>query len=150
MLNTGTSTIAVRREWRRTKNVVVDVDESEQEILDWAWGPDPMWPTEDWDLIATAEWTADLLLRLAADSECPNQDFFVRCLYLLAGDAVRSGFRACRKDKLLELIGSASTQPHPWPRQWAEDTTELIADPESFNYHEWCEGGIARRVVRPT
>ncbi len=69
------------------------VNPTDEEIERWAYIADADYPPEmsqDWDLCVTEPGRADLLERLASDPGCPNRKFFLSCLYLLVGDAVRS------------------------------------------------------------
>jgi hypothetical protein len=125
----------------------VELTEEHRQILAWASSPDPMFPCEDWDIIVTGHWTADLLLELASDDGHAKQDTFLQCLYLLTGDAVRSNYDACSKEQLTGLVERALASGSPWAQRWATDTKALMLHPESFNYWDWCGGNIARRVV---
>jgi hypothetical protein len=125
----------------------VELSNEHKEILAWASSPDPMFPCEDWDIIVTGDWTADLILELASNDGHPKQDTFLQCLYLLAGDAVRSRYGACSREQLTGLVERARTSGSAWAERWAADTHELMLHPETFEYWDWCGGNIARRVV---
>jgi hypothetical protein len=115
----------------------------------WAYAADAVAPvSQDWDIIATSPDLASLFLALAADRKCPQRRFFLGCLYLLAGDAVRTGFRTLPQQRLTELTTEAETIGEAWVRTWARRTRALIATPASFSYDAWCDSrGLARTPV---
>jgi hypothetical protein len=83
-----------------------------------------------------------------ADRKCPNRHFFLGCLYLLAGDAVRTGFRTMSKESLIALTGEAVSAREAWVSTWAARTRALVRSPGTFDYGDWCEpGGLARRPI---
>lgn len=110
-----------------------------QEMTTWAYLPDADDPiSQDWDVIATRPALASLFLALAADRECPKRGFFLGCLYLLAGDTVRTGFRTMPEADLLTLTNEASRTGETGVVTWAEHTRALVNAPESFGYAAWC------------
>jgi hypothetical protein len=114
---------------------------TQADLRAWAYRPDAMCPIEDWDLAVTTDANSELLLEFAADSACPSRNFFLRCLYLLVGDAVRSAFRAHRRDVVERLISQVGDQS-PSIIQWAERARTLLdAPPTAVDYALWCEGG---------
>jgi hypothetical protein len=123
------------------------VDEVTAELLAWVDGDDEMWPYEDFDLCVTAPQTADLLLDLAAEGDAARLRFFLRCLYLLAGDAVRTNYSAFSRQDLLRLVERAQEARRPVVRGWANDVVQLMTKPSTFDYSLWCDGGLARQAV---
>jgi hypothetical protein len=116
-----------------------------EELCAWAYQADAMWPTEDWDLAVADDDRSTLVLRLATDVACPSRNFFLRCLYLLVGDAVRSGFVAHRRESVLGLLAQVPADCPPDVTRWANRSRELMAGPSSrVDYVLWCEGGYSR------
>jgi len=75
--------------------------------------------------------------------------FFLRCLYLVSGDAVRSTFNTTDRRRLEQLVSQALGSSDPWVVTWARRTQTLVADPETFDYTAWCDGGLAADPVGP-
>ncbi|MFI8347660.1 hypothetical protein [Streptomyces sp. NPDC085596] len=70
------------------------VNPTPEEMTAWAYAPEAQPPvSQDWDIIATRPAFGSLFLTLTADRKCPHRRFFLCCLYLLAGDAVRTRFQ---------------------------------------------------------
>jgi hypothetical protein len=81
---------------------------------------------------------------LAADGQCPHRQFFLGCLYLLAGDAVRTRFRTMPEASLRALTDEATSTGEAWLSTWATRTRALVRTPESFDYEDWCDShGLA-------
>ncbi len=113
------------------------------ELVEWAYDPDAVEPVQEWAVTITDLDRADLFLRLAADPACPNRIFFLKCLYLLTGDAVRfEGGEAARRI-LSPHLERARQLEDPRLARWAQRSLELIADPRRFDWTAWCEGGLA-------
>lgn len=111
------------------------------ELRVWA-DSDAMQPMQDWDLLI---WDNDdhagTFLELAAAGACRNHQFFLHLLYGRVGDAVRSG----RVDpSVLGLVGAASETGDNGLTTFARRAADLLADPSTFDYAEWCEGGLSR------
>ncbi|AUG75857.1 hypothetical protein CFP65_0936 [Kitasatospora sp. MMS16-BH015] len=118
-----------------------------EELTTWAYtrnAPAPF--DQDWDIILTRPAFGPLFLSLAADRKCPNRRFFLGCLYLLAGTAVRSHFRTMPEAALTALTHQATSPANPWTTTWATRTRALLRSPESFTYTAWCTPqGLAAR-----
>ena len=56
--------------------------------------PNAMFPTEDWDIVLASLAEHDRLYIDLAGSELPGADTFLRCLYIIMGDAIRTQWRA--------------------------------------------------------
>lgn len=117
---------------------------TEDEVRAWAYQPDAMCPEEDWELALPGSGFEELYLDLVADPACPNRGFFLEVLYLLVGDAVRTGYQAERRERVEELLERGLASGHPDLALWAERSRELMARPEIFDYDAWCGGGLAR------
>jgi hypothetical protein len=116
-----------------------------EELSAWAFEAGAMWPTEDWDLAVTTDDRSALILRLATDPTCPTRNFFLRCLYLLVGDAVRSDFVAHRREIVLELLARVPADCPPDVLRWANRAQELVAGPpDAVDHSLWCDGGYSR------
>ena len=120
------------------------VNPTADELRQWASNPDAVYPDEipqDWDLIV-ADWSrVVLIVELASDEACPNRDFFLAVLYLMAGDCVRTpGGEANIPDlrALLTRLEKTSSKPLALFRDRA---AALFADPSKFEYDLWCNGG---------
>jgi len=101
---------------------------------------------QDFDLIAADLERLPLLLELASS---PKRAFFVHCLYLAVGDAVRTSFNTVSREGVESALDRAAMIA-PWDPaigRWIEDGRELLASPKSFDYEEWCNGGLASRAV---
>ena len=122
---------------------------TELELRDWAKNSEACYPDEisqDWDLVITSFETAPTLLKLA-NEESPNRKFFLRCLYLLAGDCVRNGVKQHKVNQLLSVLELMPMNAKSVIILWVKRTNELINTPSLFNYHEWCEGQLAYKEV---
>jgi hypothetical protein len=116
-----------------------------EEIELWARTPDAAWPTEDWDLAVATEDNAHLALRLASDVSCPARFFFLRCLYLFVGDAVRTEFHAHSRRFINALLSAIPDASPPYITRWAQRSRELLlTNATRIDYSLWCDGGLAR------
>jgi hypothetical protein len=116
---------------------------TEAEVRAWAYQPHAMCE-EDWHLALPGNGYDELYLDLVADHACPNRGFFLEVLYLLVGDAVRTGYRREGREHVEELLERALATGHPDLALWAERSRALMARPEMFDYDPWCGGGLAR------
>jgi hypothetical protein len=127
------------------------VDPTPAELRDWAYRPDSV-PLEtmppDWDLLISGDRLIGTLFDLVLDETCPARRFALHCLYIYAADAVRTNFRAHPKRKLRKLVEQAEEEGDDTLAIWAHNTRVLIARPDLFDYHEWCEGGLVRNPRR--
>ncbi|MGH8878452.1 MAG: hypothetical protein ACRD0P_14095 [Stackebrandtia sp.] len=120
------------------------------ELRAWAYDPvaGPPQTSAQWDLLLADDELVPVLVELAADPVCPKRTFALHCLYLYAADAVRTGFRAHPRRRVKKLLEQAQATQDAWVTLWVTNTKALIADPDLFDYHEWCQGGLARRPRR--
>ena len=111
-----------------------------------AWAADPVAtePCQDWDLALSWARHDGTYLRLASDDACPNRRFLLRVLYLIVGDAVRTGYRSATRIDVEALLARGAGHRHPDVRLWRERSHDLLAHPEAFDYDDWCAGGLAR------
>ncbi|MFF4703599.1 hypothetical protein ACWC4D_40230 [Streptomyces sp. NPDC001288] len=116
-----------------------------EEMTAWAYAPEAQPPvSQDWDILATRPAFGSLFLTLVADKQCPHRHFFLGCLYLLTGDAVRTRFHTMPEVDLRALTDEAMSIGEAWVSTWAARTRALARSPESFDYEEWCDAsGLA-------
>ena len=122
------------------------VNPSDEELVRWAYIEDANYPPEmsqDWDLCVTEPRRADLFVKLASDMKCPNRAFFLSCLYLLVGDAVRSNGRTWGLEEATQWLARRSAECPKDLATFFERANDLIARPESFDYDKWCWHGYA-------
>ena len=133
----------------RASSFVDPVNPTRDEVVAWAYDSRAGAPVaQDWDLVVADDEIAPALVDLAADPVCPKRTFALHCLYIYAGDSVRTGFRAHTKRRLRKLLELADATNDAWVTLWAYNTRALVKDPKLFDYVEWCEGGLARRPRR--
>jgi hypothetical protein len=123
------------------------VDPTPAELRAWAYQPDSVSLAAmppDWDLLVAGDQLIGALFELAMDRSCPARRFALHCLYIYAADAIRTNFRAHPKRRLRKLVEQAEREGDELNRQWAYNSRMLIARPELFDYHDWCEGGLVR------
>ncbi|MFK3982705.1 hypothetical protein ACI2K4_20300 [Micromonospora sp. NPDC050397] len=127
------------------------VDPSPAELRAWAYQPDSV-PLQsmpqDWDLLVSGDRLIVTLFDLAMDRSCPARRFALHCLYIYAADGIRTKFRAHPKRRLRKLVEQAEQQGDEQMMIWAHNSRVLMAKPELFNYHDWCEGGLVRQGRR--
>ena len=117
---------------------------SPDEIRRWAYTVDAAEPCQDWDLALLWSCHEKALLECASDGACPNQIYMLGVLYLVIGDAVRTNFRTRSRPIIEGFLSRGDDYKHPVIRTWQERSRALLRDPSSFNYDEWCAGGLAR------
>jgi hypothetical protein len=117
---------------------------SPDEIREWAYDADAVEPCQDFDLIL--EWTQHekAILECASDDRCPKQNFFLRVLYHIVGDAVRSNHHSKLRPILEGFINRGDEYPHPKIQRWQKRSRELMKQPDRFEYEAWCAGGFVR------
>jgi hypothetical protein len=117
---------------------------SQKEIEAWAREDGADEPIQDWDLAVTVEANASLIFRLASDDMCPHRWFFLSCLYLFVGDAVRTGFDAFPREFIERLISTARDNSPERVRRWATRARALVSSGSSeVDYADWCGGRLA-------
>jgi hypothetical protein len=127
------------------------VDPTPAELRAWAYHPDVVQLQSmppDWDLLVSGDHLIGTLFDLAIDIKCPARRFALHCLYIYAADAIRTNFRAHPKRRLRKFVEQAESEGDELLAAWAHNTRMLLARPELFDYHEWCEGGLVRHPRR--
>ncbi len=85
----------------------------------------------------------DLYLELAADDNCPRNQFFLSILYLLVGDQVRRGTDYQVEFNLRDFIAKADAFNNKALQSWQARSIDLLSHPEKFDFEQWCAGGLA-------
>jgi hypothetical protein len=121
------------------------LDPTDAELHAWAASGD-LAPMQDWDLIIAEPIRAPVLIDLAADGPAESREFFLHCLYLLVGDAVRSRFNTASKETVEDVLAGAETTAGESESiaLWLARSRRLLEHPEEFEYDAWCGGGLAR------
>ena len=129
------------------RGFVNPVDPTPGELKAWAYHPDVVplhtMPPE-WDLLVSGDRLIGTLFEVAMDRACPARRFAVHCLYIYAADGIRTNFRAHPKRRLRKFVEQAESEGDEMLAIWAHNTRMLLARPELFDYHDWCEGGLVR------
>jgi hypothetical protein len=127
------------------------VDPTSAELRAWAYHPDERVLSampQDWDLLVSGDRLIGTLFELAMDPACPARRFALHCLYIYAADGIRTEFRAHPKRRLRKFVEQAEEGGDDPLVTWAHNTRMLLARPELFEYHDWCEGGLVRQPRR--
>ena len=127
------------------------VDPTPAELRAWAYHPDEsvlQTMPPDWDLLVSGDRLIGTLFELAIDQTCPARRFALHCLYIYAADGIRTNFRAHPKRRLRKFVEHAEETGDELLDTWAHNTRMLLARPELFEYHDWCEGGLVRHPRR--
>jgi hypothetical protein len=127
------------------------VDPTPAELRAWAYNPDERVLSTmpaDWDLLVSGDRLIGTLFELAMDPACPARRFALHCLYIYAADGIRTEFRAHPKRRLRKFVEQAEEAGDDALITWAHNTRMLLARPELFQYHDWCEGGLVRQPRR--
>ena len=116
-----------------------------EDIRLWAYDPETTAPEQDWDIIISSDSELhSLFVRLADDDSCPKALFFLRVLYLIIGDSVRTKSRSLSKDAIaVFLAASVPNCTTPELQLWYNRSVDLLNNPAKFDYSDWCEGGLA-------
>lgn len=127
------------------------VDPSPGELRAWAYHPDTV-PLQsmpaDWDLLVAGDRLIGSLFEVAMDPSCPARRFALHCLYIYAANGIRTNFQAHPKRKLRKLVEQAEQEGDELLATWAHNARMLLARPDIFDYHDWCEGGLVRHPRR--
>jgi hypothetical protein len=129
------------------------INPTDEEVERWAYIPDASYPPEmpqDWDLCITEGGRADLLERLASDPTCPNRKFFLSCLYLLVGDAVRSNGATWSIEEAREWLSRDRRATPDDIAVFLQRAKQMIVNPNEFEYKKWCWGGYAYEFEEPS
>jgi hypothetical protein len=125
------------------------VNPTDEEVIRWANIKGANYPPEmsqDWDICITEPRRADLFLRLASDEKCPNRKFFLACLYLLIGDAVRTNGHTWSLEEASQWLMRQSTNYPKDVVTFFQKAGTLLMKPETFDYNKWCWHGHAYEI----
>lgn len=117
---------------------------SSAEVRAWAYTPGAVEPCQDWDLALSWAGHEREYLELVADPACPNSEYFLRVLYLMVGDAVRSGFRTVSESVVRGFVELAADSRSQQLQLWRARALRLLKHPEEFEYEAWCGGGLTQ------
>ena len=118
-----------------------------------AWAHDPAADApKDWDVVLAAGYErAPVLVELVADPTCPNRQYLLGVLYIMAGQEARRLLRTpsgrVPARELQEVVELAERAAEPWLVTWATRTRALMEEPETFEYAAWCGHGLASRPL---
>lgn len=108
-----------------------------ESIREWAYDPDAIEPVQDWDLVISHLPYDELYVELAADNTCPKWEYFMGLMYLIAGDAVRTGYRSESKERVEHLISCTESIPRHRFHLLRTRYREICSHPEKFDYDDW-------------
>ena len=109
-----------------------------EEVVRWAYTPNVFTPDQDFELAVIQNPDLhNLILQCVGDEECPHRYFFLGCLYVLVGDAVRSNWTTFSRAIITNLIKKGQQALDPEIRKWAERAEKLISDPAAYSYDQW-------------
>jgi hypothetical protein len=114
-----------------------------EELREWAFDVDALWPEQDFDLAVAKLNLSEIILELSSDNNCPKQRFFVKCAYLIVGDAVRTDYYTASRQDVVAFLEKAKKTGNHYLFRFVEQSNELIQNPSKFDYDQWCDGGLA-------
>lgn len=118
-----------------------------KELTEWAYNPNCVWPTQDFDLSIGDLCYSEVILKFAADDLCPTQDFFLSCAYLIIGDAVRSKYNTAKESDIENFLNDAEKTHNKHLLVLSNHAKKLIQNPSSFDYDKWCMGELAKESI---
>jgi hypothetical protein len=130
-------------QFRSASNVIDPWNPSSNDIREWAFDAGADAPVQDFGLVLLWAHDERVYLDLASSDDCPKRRFFLSVLYLMVGDAVRNNFNGGPRSIIDGLIANGDNFPHPGIHKWPQRSRDLIANPESFDYDDWCGGRLA-------
>ena len=98
---------------------------------------DESWPEQDWDLFVANGLCDEVVLDCARDTQCPNQDFALHCLYVIAGDVVYSSLDEQRKAAVVDLANQISDNDSALLQHWRSDVKNLFSGEVELEYDYW-------------
>ena len=118
-----------------------------EEIRAWARNPASMHPMQDWDLILSSIPENDGLYLELAGSDLPMADTFLRCLYIIFGDAVRTAWKTRSREQVEGLVGHGLQSTDISVRKWAAAARGTLDRPDLFKVEDWIFGGAVSDEV---
>ncbi len=124
---------------RKSKKMFREVwNPTREEVVRWAFTPNVYAPDQDFELaVVHAPELHNLILQCATDEACPQRFFFLSCLYVLVGDAVRSKWKMFPRATITNLIKKGQQAQATDVKKWAERAKQLIVEPTTYNYDQW-------------
>src|SRR5687767_6942080 len=111
----------------------ISLNPTAEELEAWAYDDSSLAPT-DFDLFLGHDLHLhDLVLKLAADARCKPRRLFLSTLYVISGDAVRTGYRHVKQKHLARLVEQAEHLGEQLTSTWASRTRRLQEHPEEFD-----------------
>jgi hypothetical protein len=130
---------------RPDSHVLSPFGPGDDDLRQWAYSGS-LAPVEDFDVMVASIDRAPLLIELVSS---PARAFFVCCLYLAVGDAVRTSFATTKRERVEAALEEAANSAHdPAVERWIADSRNLLANPETFDYDAWCGGGLAHAAEK--
>ena len=108
-----------------------------EEVLQWAYTHRISMPAQDFELAVYKPELHEVILQCATDQACPHRYFFLGCLYVIVGDAVRSNWNAFSQEVVADIIKKGQQTQDPDVRRWAKRAERLIAEPTTYTYGRW-------------
>lgn len=149
-------TVPTRPAWPRRRVRRIDetraalftdpLDPTDAQLRAWAYAPDAEALCQDFDLMLANTGRDALFVEFAADGACPTREWCLSVLYLMVGDAVRTGLATLSESGVRTLLARADGIDSVPLRRWQERSLRLMRDPASFDYDDWCAGALARRA----
>lgn len=118
---------------------------SASEIEEWAFNKKVVEPTQDWMMALCWKREEKLYLDLASNNECPKRKYFLKLLYFIVGDAVRSDYTTNEQLIISGFVDRGRSYNHPDIVKWVIRSAELMAKPSMFQYGNWCGGKLASK-----
>lgn len=113
-----------------------------EDVLEWANGPDRAWPESDWDFHVIDGPNDRLILSLISDSH-KKTNFFLHCLYVLGGIILdpkqENVAKFDRLDKLLNLVTENSV---PELIEWKRRVGEVRSGSKTYVAAEWFDSNV--------
>lgn len=116
------------------------VNAMRNEIREWAFIEGAEEPVQDWDLHLAHLREFDLYVELAADDSCTASGYFLRLLYFIVGDAVRTSFQSESAGTIQEILALTERFPKYRFHVFRQRASALLKDPATFNDEDWCAG----------
>lgn len=116
------------------------------EIKMWAYNKNSFEPEQDWDVIVNWLGYPNLILKLAADDNCPTHNYFIHILYVIIGDYVRSN--RSRSEEIDVLFNKAKKYDHQYIKIWIERSGYIIKYPGKLKYGDWFSGCLSKNISR--
>jgi hypothetical protein len=113
----------------------------DQGLREWAYSPAAVEPQQDFDLLL-ATMPRRSHVEFAGDAACPKAEYFLRILYLIVGDAVRTAYSSDCRDTIDDLLQAGRAQGSARVLAWVARSERLMLHPEEFDFDLWCAGGF--------